>query len=455
MAQSLHGVWTMLKKAHPNRLVGLFTETFGLGRGAALAATAVVLLTVCSAAYLFFHSAPPNTLTISSGPEGSIFEVNAQKYAKVLARSGVKLKILPSHGSEENLARLSNPKSRVEIGFVQCGVTNVMGVKKLMSLGSIAYEPLMIFYSAKLTVPLISNFAGKRVAIGQPGSGARALALTLLLTNGITVGGATTVLDIGGEEAVQALDAGKVDAVFLMSDSVASATLRKLLHDPAYKIFDFTQAEGYTRRFPYLNKLELPVGSIDFGKNIPAETIHLIGPTVDLIAGSDLHPAMSDLLLDAAREIHGNASLLQRRGEFPSPLEHDIPVSADAIRYYKSGKSFLYRRLPFWLAGLVERVVVMIVPTLLVLVPGLKLIPAVLRLRVKLMLFRWYRELLSVERGLYGDILPQKRKEMLERLDTIEAAVKLVKVPATYADQFYGLRSNICHVRERYHSAND
>ena len=453
MAHSLHASRTMLHKAHPNRLVGLFTETFGLGRGAAVAATAVLLLTICSAAYLFFHSAPPSTLTMTSGPEGSIFEVNAQKYAKALARSGVKLKILPSRGSEENLARLSNPRSHVEVGFVQCGVTNALGVKKLVSLGSIAYEPLMIFYSSKLSLPLISDFAGKRLAIGSPGSGSRALALTLLATNGVTLGGATTALDVGSEEAVQALEAGKVDVVFLMSDSVASATLRKLLHDPAYKLFDFTQADGYTRRFSYLNKLEIPAGSVDFGKNLPAQTIHLIGPTVELIAGADIHPAMSDLLLDAAREIHGNASLLQKRGEFPAPLEHDITISADAIRYYKSGKSFLYRRLPFWMAGLVERVVVMIVPSLLVLIPGLKLIPAVLRLRVKLMLFRWYRELLAVERGLYGDLLPDKRKEMLAKLDFIEAAVKQVKVPATYADQFYGLRANICHVRERYHSA--
>ncbi len=147
-------------------------------------------------------------------------------------------------------------------------------------------------------------------------------------------------------------------------------------------MFDFTQADGYSRRIVYLNKLELPMGSIDFGKNIPAHDFHLIGPTVEIIARANLHPALSDLLLEAATEVHGRAGLLKRQGEFPAPLEHEFRISADAIRFYKSGKGFLYRSLPFWVASLVNRILVAFVPVVVVLIPVMRIIPVLYRWRI-------------------------------------------------------------------------
>src|SRR6185369_17587110 len=117
--------------------------------------------------------------------------------------------------------------------------------------------------------------------------------------------------------------------------------------------FDFVQGDGYVRRFRYLTKLELPPGSLDLGKNTPAQTLTMVAPTVELLARPSLHPALSDLLLEAAQEVHGGSGLLKRKGEFPAALERDFPISAEATRYYKSGKTFLYRSLPFWLASLV------------------------------------------------------------------------------------------------------
>jgi len=183
--------------------------------------------------------------------------------------------------------------------------------------------------------------------------------------------------------------------------------------------------------------------------NIPKQDVHLIGPTVELLARNDLHPALCDLLLEPAREIHGPASLLKRKNEFPAPLEHDYPISAEALRYYKSGKSFLYRVLPFWLASVINRVLLVFLPALVVLIPILRLIPTLLRWRMKLRLYRWYRALLLLDRDLRGDLSADQRKQLLARLDEIERAVNAMKVPASFADQFYGLRGHIDFVRER------
>ena len=431
------------------RVQALFTEIFGLGRAAALSAILLISLFTIFAVFWFFYSAPPHTLTITSGPEGSIFRRNAEKYAKILARSGVKLKVLPSQGSLENIKRLANPAFKVDIGFVQGGVAGELDIERLTSLGSVSYEPLMVFYRGARSLDVLSGLNGKRLAIGPEGSGTRSLALVLLAANGIEPGGATRLVDLDAEDAAKALLDNSVDAVFLMGDAASPQIMRKLMQTPGIRLFDFIQADGYTRRISYLNKLALPRGSIDFGKDIPSHDVSLIGPTVELIARTDLHPALSDLLLEAASEVHGGSGLFKRQGEFPAPLEHELHISADAVRYYKSGKIFLYRYLPFRLASLMNRVLVVAVPMAVVLLPGLRIIPALYRWRIKLRIYRWYRALLMLERDLITRLAREEREELFGRLDHIEEEVNKMKMPASFADQFYVLREHIDFVRDR------
>jgi hypothetical protein len=431
------------------RVLTPFKELFGLSHTASIVSVVFLGLVFLLAMYWFFRLAPPHTLTITSGTEGSVFQTNAMKYRQILARNGVDLKILPSEGSLENLTRLYDRKFHVDIGFVQGGISNAPRSKEVVSLGSISYEPLFVFYRSNTPVTLLSDFKGKRLAIGPQGSGTRSLALPLLELNGITNGGPTTLLGLAASDAANALVTGSVDAVFLSGDSAPPPLMRKLLVTPEIRMLDFIQADGYSRRISYLNKLELPKGSLDFGKNIPAQNVYLIGPTVELLAREELHPALCDLLLEAAREVHGRPSLLQRKGEFPAALEHEFPISSEALRYYKTGKSFLYRHLPFWLGSLVNRVLLVFVPIIVVLVPGLRVLPSLFSWKTKLRFYKWYRALLLLEHDLRGPLTPEKRQELLARLDEIEHAVNRMKVPASFADQFYGLREHIEFVRER------
>jgi hypothetical protein len=235
----------------------------------------------------------------------------------------------------------------------------------------------------------------------------------------------------------------------MMGDSASPLLIRQCLQAPDIHLFDFVQADGYTRQVSYLSKLVLPQGAIDFGKNIPSHDVNLVGPTLEILARSDLHPALSDLLLEAARDVHGKAGLLKRRGEFPAALEHDFPISPDASRFYNSGKSLFYRYMPFWLASLVRRVLLAIVPLIVLLIPGLRVIPALYRMRIRLRLYRWYRALLALERAFSGTTGPGQRREMIVKLDHIETEVNRLKVPASFADQFYGLREHIAFVRGR------
>jgi TRAP transporter TAXI family solute receptor len=419
-----------------------------------------------SAAAIWFairliQPAPPSTLTISAGPQGSSFWNAAQNYRAILARNGIKLEVLTSEGSMENLKRLSDPASHVDVGFVQSGLQDSAGAARpdtaaqsLTSLGSVAYVPLAVFYGGPV-VTRLSEFKGKRLAIGAEGSGTRHLALTLLKANGIELGGSTELLPLSGDEAAQALISGKIDAAFLTGDSAQPAVMAQLNRTPGIRFYSFTQAQAYTRRYPYLTQIELPMGAFDLGKNLPPHTIYTVAPTAELIARDSLHPALSDLLIEAAREVHGRANILQRAGEFPAPLGYDFPISDNAARYYKSGKSFLYRTLPFWLASLGDRLIVLLVPIIVVLIPGLRLVPSLYAWRVKSRIYRWYGALIAIERGAMNEMSAEERATLVEKLDAIEESVNKLKMPLAYADQFYVLREHIGFVRTRLAHGQD
>jgi hypothetical protein len=274
------------------------------------------------------------------------------------------------------------------------------------------------------------------------------LALKLLKANDMD-GPPTVLLDLGGEDASKALIAGTIDAAFLMGDSATPQVMRSLRAVPGIELASFRQADGYLRKFRFLSKLTLPEGAMDLGKDYPPRALTLVGPTVELVARPELHPALSDLLIGAAREIHGAPGLFRNAGEYPAPLARDFPISRDAERYYKSGEQFLYKRLPFWLASLVDRLLVVLVPFLVVIIPATRIIPALYRWRVRSRIYRWYGALMAIEREMRGQHTDDQRAHIRERLDDIARAVAELKTPPSFADQLYVLRDHVAAVRRR------
>jgi hypothetical protein len=285
----------------------------------------------------------------------------------------------------------------------------------------------------------------KRIAVGAPGSGARAFALPLLAANGVDASN-TTLVPIVNMEAVTALQHGDVDAILLVGHPKVAAIWKALL-DPGIKLMNFARADAYARRFPYITKLTLPAGTIDFGLGIPAEDVRLIGTEAMLAAREELSPAIVNLLVEAAREIHGGQGYFEASDEFPNVGRVDIPVSTDAARRFRQGPSFLQRYLPFFVATYVERLIILLVPLLVVLVPLFNFLPQVLRWRVRSRVYRWYGELALLERDVAARTGTPPIERWLADLNRIESAAARIRMPASYASEAYTLREHIGLVR--------
>jgi hypothetical protein len=212
------------------------------------------------------------------------------------------------------------------------------------------------------------------------------------------------------------------------------------------------RADAYTRRFPALTKLTLPQGVFDFVNNVPAQDVTLVSSTANLLAVKDLHPALAYLLMRAATEVHGEAGLLRKAGDFPAPMNAEFPLSPEAQRYYKSGPPFLQRYLPFWAAVLVDRLWLTLLPVLALLIPLGRVVPAVYRWRVRSRIYRWYAKLKELELEVDDKSTPEQLNALLARLDQIERAVNRINMPLAYTDNLYAFRQNVNLVRQSVRS---
>lgn len=399
--------------------------------------------------FKMIRPAPPDTLVIAGGQAGSSFENNAKKYAQLISKHGIKVKIVTTDGSEENLNLLQKENGTIDVGFVQAGLVDEDETHGIMSLGTMYVQPFMVFYRGRGDVDHLTELKGKKIAIGPEGSGTNTLSLKLIKENGMT---ATdfTLLEIDGDDAIDAFRKKKVDVIFTTSELTRTHTMRELMRLPGVHLMSFLQADGYLRNLPYLSRLTAPKGSFDLGLDIPKKEIQLIGTPVELIARSNLHPAISDLLLEAAHEVHGKPSIFRKPKEFPEAVEHIIPLSVEARRYYTSGSPLEYRRLPFWLASLVDRILIVLVPSLIVLIPLSRAIPPLYRWRIRSRIYRWYGMLIKIEREMQLNQTPEQLDELHQRLMEVENSVDNLHLPIAFADQLYVLREHINMVRLRF-----
>lgn len=397
-------------------------------------------------AFQWVKPAPPSRVVIATGRSDGAYYGFAQQYRERLKREGITLEVRETSGSVENIRLLEDPASGVDIAFVQGGTATAAKTGSLVSLASLYFEPLWVFSRTAPGPTDLRALRGRRLAVGPDGSGTRAVALPLLAANGITETTAR-LLPLTGTDAVQALRHDVVDTVFLIAGP-GSPAVKEMLRTPGIKLLGFPRADAYTKHFPFLTKLVLPAGGLSLQENLPPRQSLLLAPAATLVARSDFHPALVDLILVTAATIHGRRGLFEAPQQFPSSEYLEFPLMSDAQRYHKSGPPFLARYLPFWAATLVDRVKVLLLP-LLVLVPLARLVPQVYRWRIRSKIINRYRDVVDVDHVLASRPAPAECAQLLTRLDQIEQDVRSLRVPLGYADAHYHLRLHVDLVRRR------
>jgi TRAP transporter TAXI family solute receptor len=396
--------------------------------------------------YQFVDPAPPNRITIATGgPQGAYYAFG-QRYREILARDGVTLEVLETDGSLQNIELLESPDAGVDVAFVQGGTGRHAHGDTLESLASVYYEPLWVFVNESVSFANPSDIVGKRIAIGPEGSGTRALVLALSRDSGID-DSALVISDLTGKAAVDALRTGSLDMVMLVA-SPESELVQELLRTGGVRVLGFPRADAYTRRHRYLSKLTLPEGAIDLSENLPPNDVGLLAPTANLVAKEDLHPALVDLLLQAADEVHGGGGLFEQPGAFPSPRFLVFSLGEEARRYFTSGPPFLRRTLPFWAATLIDRLTVMLLPLIAIIIPLMRIMPPIYKWRVRRRVYKWYKKLRKLEGDIQEGVHDDDVAEFHSELERIDTEVRKVKIPWAYAEELYQLRLHIRYVRE-------
>jgi TRAP-type uncharacterized transport system substrate-binding protein len=414
---------------------------------------AVGTIGVVSLALTYFIPAPPSTVGIATAFRGGSAEYYGRQYREIFARSNIELELHETAGVLESIKLLQDPKSGVQIAIVVGGVSDGEHAPELLSLGTIYNSPFWLFYSSNEPFDRLSQFKGKRIAVGPAGSGARSSAEQILGKGGVNSENAV-FLPFSGSAAAEALRGGKVDAVWLLGtpDGVA---VHALLEDPDVRLMSFPTAEAFTIIFPELVRLVLPQGVIDIDRNIPPTDVPLIGTTTRVLVRSDLHPEIVQLLLQTMVKAHSARAVFQRSNEFPNSTDTEYPVAPAAIDFYKNGPSFMQRHLPLWLSVHAQRAIAVLVTAIAIGFPLVRLLPLAYSWIARRRLFYWYAKLKALEASFDADPKDMHLAETRAEIERIEHAVSHISIPLTFSDQVYNLRSHIDIVRRKIASRNN
>jgi len=408
------------------------------------------VLTVCAlvVTVALMNPLPPRTVVMATDTAGGAYAETARRYQAFLARNGVRLELRATNGGVDNIKLLQDPKSGVKVALAQGGLSNPTKSPDVASLGTVFYEPVWIFLRGTRPPPTgVKRLSLHRVFIGQPGSGTRALAEELIPAIGLSLSG-VEVVDMPPSEAGEALVRGELDLAVMVS-GWESPIVHRLLTAPGITTAPAPRADAQVALRPYLSKLILPRGVADLATDRPPTDVQLIAAKASLLVRNDLHPAIQDLLLEAATEVNGAPGIFNRGGQFPTAEPMDFPLSESARQYYHSGRPFLQRHLPFWLASLVTQLLVLLIPVVGIAYPLFRLLPALYGWGMRRRIFRLYGELKFLEAELEANGIAQAGPQFSARLDQLEQRADHMRVPSAFAHMLYTLRLHIEMVRTR------
>jgi len=413
----------------------------------AFAAIASVLAVVWLALW-YFIPAPPSTITIATAFKGSAYERWALSYRERLSRSHVKVNLHYTDGPLDDIRLIKEQSSGIDVAFTFGGVTNSEQSPELMSLGRISFSPVWIFYRGTETLERLTQLKSKRIAVP---AASRVVIDPILAAHGVNPDN-TTMLTLPAPVAAKALKDGVVD-VIVVTIELSAPFVQALLRDPTVRLMSVAQAEALTRVYPFLVRLVLPQGVIDFERNIPANDVDLIANTNTVLVRKTLHPELVYLLAQTLQEEHNGAGIFQRAGDFPTATNPEFPVAEGALDYYRNGPSFLQRYLPFWMINYAKRVAAILVAAVAIIIPLFTYTPRLYAWFVNLRLAKLYRRIRLVNSHLKSELTADQLVALQGDLENIDRAANIL--PMRHSELFLNLLMHIRFTRTELAARRD
>ncbi|MEO0386873.1 MAG: TAXI family TRAP transporter solute-binding subunit [Pseudomonadota bacterium] len=399
-------------------------------------------LSLISIWWLARDLAPPRSLVFAAGTEGGGYWQFAEAYRARLAADGIDVVLRPTAGSVENAALLA--ARAADVALIQGGIETE---PTLTALGAMFQEPVFIFARRASDLPRnIAAWQGVSVAMGAEGSGTRAAVDRLMRALNLP-DGAVLSDPRGGSRASAALVSGAVDAAVFVAPLTAPY-LKPLFENGDLVLLELDHLRALSRLLPQSQVIALPSGALSMQPPVPGTTRRLLALRATLAAQPDLHPALIDRLIEAARVVHDRRDAITDAGDFPSVAGLALPVSAQARDLIVEGSSPLQAYLPYWIVAQIDRVAILLVPALFLLLPLLRLLPAVYAWQMRHRVVRHYTSLREIE-DTARDAPVEKLSDLAERLDRIEADIAETKLPLHYRQVAYTARVHIDLLRTK------
>ena len=408
-----------------------------------------IILLIIGAFYFtaqFIQPSPKKEITIATGAKDGNYYKTALVYKNLLEKDNVKVNILTSEGSIDNIKILKENKA--DVAFIQNGTITSADTSNIKSLASIYYEPLWVFYRNEgYTVDYMIQFISKKIAVGTIGSGTKDLADKILKDNGINEQN-STILNYNTKEAKEKLEKGEIDVIFIVS-SHNSEVVKELLADPKINLFSFKRARAYSRKYTFLEALDLYEGTIDLYKNLPDENINLLATTANLVVQKDFSEELKRILLKKVVEVHNKKDLFAKAGQFPNIDNMKLDLDEEAKRYFEYGDTFLEKIFPYWIASNIDRLKILLIPLLTLMFPLFKGLFPLYNWSMRSKIYRWYEEIQKIDKET-----DKAKKEELQsyfsRVEQLREEIsKETKVPLSFMGEYYNLQLHLDHIKNK------
>lgn len=408
-----------------------------------------ILLLIIASFYItskFVKPAPKKEITIATGSKNGSYYETAMLYKKLLEKEKVKVNILTSKGSIDNIKLLNENKA--DIAFIQNGTITTKDTDSIKSIASVYYEPLWVFYKNEgYKIDYIIQLITKNISIGEIGSGTYDLASKILKDNGLSNEN-STISNYSSSKAKQLLLDGKIDAMFAVT-SHNSQVVKSLLANPDINVLNFKRAKAYSRKYSYLESLTLYEGTLDLYRNLPDENINLLATTANLVVRSDFSQELIRILLKKVKEVHKQKDLFAKQGEFPNLKNMKLELHEEAKIYFENGDTWLEKIFPYWIAANIDRLKIFIIPLLTLLFPLFKGVLPLYQWSMRSKIYKWYDEVKSVEIEI-GYLNKEQLQTQLEKLQDLQDEIsKETKVPLSFMGEYYNLIMHINMLEQR------